>query len=173
MELENCANSSASSISELKAQGYVEAIEIYRALEMRYFGQNYELEVFFPANDFDDHSVRDLWRRFHEQHNRRFGFCIPGEIIELVNLNVVAVSVLKRPELRELPEQPGISQLRGKRRVRFEEGWLETPVYDRDSFGQGCRIGGPAVVEEAASATVLCPGQNLSVDRFGNLLLSA
>ena len=69
MELENCANSSASSISELKAQGYVEAIEIYRALEMRYFGQNYELEVFFPGNDFDDQRVRDLWRRFHEEHN--------------------------------------------------------------------------------------------------------
>lgn len=162
-----------SSISELKAQGYVEAIEIYRSLEMRYFGQNYELEVFFPGNDFDDHSLRDLWRRFHEEHNRRFGFCIPGEIIELVNLNVVAVSVLGKPEVRQLPEQLGSPQLQGKRQVRFEEGWMETPVYDRDGLGQGCCISGPAVVEEAASATVLCLGQKLSVDRFGNLLVSA
>ena len=108
MELENCANSSASSISELKAQGYVEAIEIYRALEMRYFGQNYELEVFFPANDFDDHSVRDLWRRFHEQHNRRFGFCIPGEII--AELGAGADDPQSDPIVRLLPDLPILPQ---------------------------------------------------------------
>jgi N-methylhydantoinase A len=162
-----------SSISELKAQGYTEAIEIYRSLELRYFGQNYELEVSFPADDFSDDNVRNLWRRFHEEHNRLFGFCIPGEIIELVNLSVVALSVLRKPAVTQLPNQVGIAELQGKRRVRFEEGWIEVPVYDRDAFGHGGRIRGPALVEEAASTTVLCPGQEISVDRFGNLLISA
>jgi len=162
-----------SAISELKAQGYADNIEIYRSIEARYFGQNHELELSFPANEFNRDSLRDLWHRFHEEHNGRFGFCIPGEIIETVNLKVVAVSVLKKPEVRQLPSQVDKVEPRGKRQVRFEEGWVEVPVYDRDSFGQGCRIIGPAVIEEAASATVLCPDQDLLVDCFGNLLISA
>jgi N-methylhydantoinase A len=131
------------------------------------------LEVSYPANEFNDGSVRDLWRRFHEEHTRRFGFCIPGETIELVNLTVVAVSVLRKPDLRELPKQVGVAEPQGKRRVRFEEGWIDAPVYDRDTMGQGSRISGPAVIEEAASATVVSPVHQFFVDRFGNLLISA
>jgi N-methylhydantoinase A len=163
----------ASATLELRAQGYAENIEIYRSLEARYFGQNHELELSFPANEFNEASVSDLWRRFHEEHNNRFGFCIPGEIIETVHLKVVAVSVQKKPEIRPLPSQAGPAEPTGKRQVRFEEGWTEVPVYDRGSFGQGCRIMGPAIIEEAASATVLCANQELAVDRFGNLLISA
>lgn len=162
-----------SAISELKAQGYADNIEIYRSIEARYFGQNHELELSFPANEFNQESVSDLWHRFHEEHNSRFGFCIPGEIIETVNLKVVAVSVLKKPDVRRLPSQTDPAEPRGKRQVRFEKGWAEVPVYDRDSFGQGCLIIGPAVIEEAASATVLCADQVLKVDCFGNLLISA
>ena len=160
-------------ISELMAQGYADNIEIYRSIEARYFGQNHELELSFPADEFNPYSVSDLWQRFHEEHKNRFGFCIPGEIIETVNLKVVAVSVLRKPEVRELPRQVGTAEPQAKRRVRFENGWVEVPVYHRDNFGQGCHIMGPAVIEEAASATVLCAGQELSVDPFGNLLISA
>jgi N-methylhydantoinase A len=161
-----------SAISELRAQGYAENIEIYRFLEARYFGQNHELELSFPANEFDHESVSDLWRRFHEEHHSRFGFCIPGETIETVHLKVVAVSLLKKPEFKPLPSQVGTAKAAGTRQVRFEKGWTEVAVYDRGSFGQGCRITGPAIIEEAASTTVLCAGQDLSVDPFGNLLIS-
>lgn len=163
----------ASAVSELRAQGYAENIEVYRSLEARYFGQNHELELTFPANEFNDKSVSDLWRRFHQEHNNRFGFCIPGEIIETVHLKVVAVSVQKKPEMRPLPSQAEPAKATGKRRVRFEEGWREVSVYDRSNFGQGCRVMGPAIIEEAASVTVLCADQELSVDLFGNLLISA
>lgn len=154
-------------------QGYTEEIEVYRSLEARYLGQNHELEVSFPADDFNEDTVRDLWRRFHEEHKSRFGFCIPGETIETVTLKVVAISVLKKPEVRQLPRQIGIAEPSGKCEVRFEEGWIEVPVYERSIFGQGCRITGPALIQEEASATVLCRGQELAVDRFGNLLISA
>jgi N-methylhydantoinase A len=162
-----------SAIGELKAQGYTEDIEIYRSLEARYLGQNHELEVSFPIDDFTDESISDLWGRFHDEHKARFGFCIPGETIETVTLKVVAVSLLKKPEVRILPMQVGIPEPRGKRSVRFEEGWLEVPIYNREIFGQGCCIIGPAVIEEEASATVVCAGQHVTVDLFGNLMISA
>jgi N-methylhydantoinase A len=160
-------------ISELKAQGYTDNIEIYRSLEARYLGQNHELEISFPEDEFAGDTVSDLWRRFHEEHKARFGFCIPGETIETVTLKVVAVSLLKKPDVTILPMQVGSPEPSGKRRVLFEGGWLEVPVYSRAIFGQGCRIAGPAVIEEAASATVVCSGQQVNVDPFGNLLISA
>ncbi len=162
-----------SAILELKAQGYTDNLEIYRSLEARYLGQNHELEVSFPADEFTDATISDLWRRFHEEHKARFGFNIPGETIETVTLKVVAVSLLKKPDVTTLPAQVGTPQPGGMRRVLFEEAWLEVPIYNRESFGQGCRITGPAVIEEEASATILCSGQQLTVDRFGNLLISA
>ncbi len=162
-----------SAILELRAQGYAENIEIYRSLEARYLGQNHEFELSFPADEFNRDSVSDLWRRFHEEHENRFGFCIPGETIEIVHLKVVGVSVLKKPEMKPLRHQLGTPKSTGKRRVRFETGWAEVPVYDRDNFGQGCRIIGPAVIEEASSATILCADQTLAVDPFGNLLITA
>ena len=35
----------------------------------------------------------------------------------------------------------------------------QTPIYDRTLMRQGDRLAGPAVIEEAASVTVLRPGQ--------------
>jgi len=162
-----------SAILELKAQGYTDNIEIYRSIEARYLGQNHELEVSFPADEFTEETVSDLWRRFHEEHKARFGFNIPGETIETVTLKVVAVSLLKKPDVTTLPVQVGTPEPGGTRRVLFEGARLEVPIYNRESFGQGCRISGPAVIEEEASATVLCSGQHLTVDPFGNLLISA
>src|SRR5262249_2807512 len=39
-------------IGDLKAQGYVDSIEIFRSLEMRYLGQNYELELPIAFHSF-------------------------------------------------------------------------------------------------------------------------
>jgi N-methylhydantoinase A len=161
-----------SAIIELRMQGYTENIEVYRSLEARYLGQNHELEVSFPGDEFTDDSICDLWRRFHQEHVARFGFNIPGETIETVTLKVIAVSLLKKPELSIVPSQIGDPEPRGARKVLFEEGWLKSPIYNREDLGQGCCINGPAVIEEEASATVSCPGQKITVDPFGNLIIS-
>ena len=162
-----------SAICELQAQGYSGDIEIYRSVEARYFGQNHELELSFPANEFNRDSISDLWRRFHQEHQSRFGFCIPGETIETVHLKVVGICLLKKPQVKTLREQSGLPESKEKRQVRFEAGWQEVPVYARDSLGQGCHITGPAIIEETSSATVLCADQNLVIDAYGNLLISA
>ncbi|MFB2549991.1 hydantoinase/oxoprolinase family protein [Ensifer soli] len=160
-------------IAELVSQGYSQTIEIYRSIEARYLGQNHELELSFPGNDFSDATVEDMWKRFHEEHEARFGFSIPGETIETVNLKVVAVAVSDKPVLRELEKGTGTPQASGSRRVRYEDGWHEVPTYDRGAFLQGQTIAGPAIIEESASVTILQPKQTLSVDRLGNLVITA
>jgi len=77
------------------------------------------------------------------------------------------------PSLRELPEAAGAPDPWGRRKVYYEDGFLEVPVYRRDHLRRGHTIAGAAVIEEEASVTVVRPGQQLTVDRFGNLLISA
>ncbi len=88
----------AESVLELEGQGYRDDIEIQRGLEMRYLGQNYELELPVPFARFDEATTEALWQRFHEAHEARFGFAIPGEIIEIVTYTVTAIAPTPKPE---------------------------------------------------------------------------
>ncbi|MFQ1061432.1 hydantoinase/oxoprolinase family protein [Bordetella trematum] len=159
-------------VSELAAQGYVSGVEVYRSIEARYLGQNHELEVLVDGDDFDEAAAQAHWARFHEQHEARFGFAIPGEVIELVNLKVVAVAVADKPVLSQLPKAQAEPQAVSSRRLRYDEGWVDTPVFDRASLLQGHTLQGPAVIEEDASVTILRSNQSLRVDPFGNLIIT-
>jgi len=164
----------AEGLAELREQGYTKDIEVYRALEMRYLGQNYELELPIAADALAPDSIDRLWESFHEAHQARFGFKTPGEIIEIVNYMATLVSRTPNPDLPRLaaalaPPTPG-----RYREVRFPDGPRHNvPVFDRAALLAGHVIQGPAVIEEAASVTVLNPRQSLSVDPFGQLFIEA
>jgi N-methylhydantoinase A len=62
---------------------------------------------------------------------------------------------------------------KGKRTVHFDEvGGVESAVYERDRIPIGVPIEGPAIIEEPACTTVVCPDQVVEVDRFGNLVIT-
>ncbi|HJN61494.1 MAG TPA: hydantoinase/oxoprolinase family protein [Alphaproteobacteria bacterium] len=152
-------------------QGYSSSVEIYRSLEMRYFGQNHELEVAIDFERFDDASIASIWRSFHAAHKARYNFDIPGETIELISIKVTAISVAERLALPELPASEAAPEPIAVRPVVFDDGAHDAKVYDRARLLGGQRLQGPALIEEPASITVVRPGQNLRVDGYGNLLL--
>ena len=47
-----------------------------------------------------------------------------------------------------------------------------TPVYDRNALPAGCRIEGPAVLEEVESTMILPPDFNASVDEGLNMIVT-
>jgi len=57
----------------------------------------------------------------------------------------------------------------GRRRVWFDDGWRDTPVYRRERLGAGAVFEGPAIVEQMDSTTVIEPGDRVRVDALGNL----
>jgi N-methylhydantoinase A len=158
-------------INELQFQGYTENIETYRALEMRYLGQNYELELMISPDVLEDDAGERLWTMFHAAHQARFGFGIPGEIIEIVNFTATVVSCTTKPKFRHVPVGGTSPPPRGHRPVRYVDAMHDTAIYRRDDLKAGQSIFGPAVIEEAASVTVLNPAQRLTVDPYGHLLL--
>ncbi len=140
-----------------------------RVAAMRYEGQNYELEVTLADGDLDEAGWAGLLRRFEEAHERQFGFALPGEPAELINLRVTATHPEARPALRR-PD--GDNRRDGERPVWFgARGPTSCPIVPREHLAAGHRLTGPAIIEEIDSTTVVFPGDTVTVDDSGVLAL--
>jgi N-methylhydantoinase A len=68
--------------------------------------------------------------------------------------------------------EPPESATRGPREVWFAStGFVETAIYERRFLQAGNVLQGPAVISEAASTTLVEPGDWVTVDHLGNLII--
>ncbi len=133
-----------------------------RRADMRYRGQSFELTV--EADDFEE-----LEARFHVAHERRYGYKMEDEAVELVNLRLIATVPVKKPGLKEPPAEGGAET--GRRNANFDGEWLEVPVLDRDRMGEGSEVEGPTILEFKESTCVVRDGWGGAVDGVGTLVL--
>jgi N-methylhydantoinase A len=149
---------------ELEREGVGDdAIEFLRQVDARYVGQSYELTI--PAG-------AGLLDRFHEEHDRTYGFNAPSEPVEVVSLRLTSVGRIAKPPPLRL-ERGGDVEPKERRQVYFAEagGYVDCPIYDRYALPAGATLQGPAVVEEFDSTTLVHPGFALEVDDTGNLII--
>jgi N-methylhydantoinase A len=148
-----------------------------RAIEMRYWGQSFELSVPAPSSSTIDQAWLDeLTESFHDAHQTAYGFRANDEPVELVNLRLTTIGKITRPQMRKL-ESTGTDvsvASKGERSVYFaensgEKGIVQTPVYDRSKLPAGAVFDGPAIIEEPDCTTVIHPAWTVTVDEFGNL----
>ena len=78
-------------LAELRQEGFAGEPEVRRAINMRYFGQNYEHEVEIESGELDEAALERAFRRFDELHAERYGYAIDGEVIELVSFKVTVI----------------------------------------------------------------------------------
>jgi N-methylhydantoinase A len=161
----------ASGRRDLERQGYHTDLVVQRVLELRYLGQNYELEVPIAFDEFTPANCARLWADFHAKHDARFGFAIPNEVIEMTTIKCTVFATTEKPRFPSLGERP--PPVPARRKVAFGEDLIDTPVYDRATLGAGFALTGPALVEEAASVTVIGPAQQLTVSPTGHLVIGA
>ena len=154
--------------AELAGQGHIEGVTIRRSLEMRYAGQNYELEVPVAGGAFGVAEQAMLWEAYHAQHLARFGFRL-GDAVEVITFIVTGIAATAEVELPTIAQAEGPVSPARHRPVWFDAAWVDTPVYDRATLRAGHALSGPALVEEEASVTVVSPGRDLTVDAWGNL----
>jgi N-methylhydantoinase A len=133
-----------------------------RRADLRYSRQSFELTV-----DAGDSGALAL--RFAEAHERRYGYHVEGEPIELVNLRLTTLVEVDKPSLRERRVRRSAPPQR--RRSNFDGSWHQVPVYDRTKLGVGNRVRGPAVVEFPEATCVVRPGWRGSIDEAGTLVL--
>ena len=136
--------------------------ELRRRADLRYRGQSFELTV-----EADD--LGAVEERFAEEHERRYGYRMEGEDVELVNARVVATVPVERPEL--VAEEAEGDAEDGERRANFDGDWSEVPVYRRAGMGEGFEVEGPAIVEFAEATCVVRPGWSGAIDATGTLVL--
>ena len=156
--------------AELHAQGYRQNLVVQRALEMRYLGQNYELEIPISFDAFSPQEVSALWDSFHQRHRDRFGFDIPNEVIELTTIKCTLIAPGEKPQFPQISDGATATP-RGQREVTFTSGTFDTPVYRRDELAAGVMLEGPVLIEEPVSVTVVSPAQGLRVTAAGHLLI--
>jgi N-methylhydantoinase A len=146
-----------------------------RAADMRYVGQEHAVAVRMPANIGDETAREEIKRLFDDAHELRYSHSAPEESADIVSLRVSAIGRLGKPQFPQVPQgekTPLAIARRGVRTVIFEGlGAVEATVYDRSKLLQGNFIGGPAIIEEAASTTVVEPGDSVTVNAFGHLVM--
>ncbi len=164
------------------AQGWFEHEQIAPAqrriqlsLDMRYIGQNFELRV--PV-DIDESNPKlpdaeQLHSAFFRAHEANYGFYNPDDPVEAVNLRMTARGELPSLPVPPVPEGASSSPEPVERRpVWFEsEEPVETPVYRRTDLAPGCRIEGPAVIDQFDATSLVYPGDVARVDDSLSLIL--
>lgn len=151
-----------------------EQVVFSRYADMRYLGQEHTVKVPVPEGTLDTAALEELNKRFHAIHEQHYTFKLDGNPTEIVNLHLVALGKVSKPNLAELQAtdrsiEDAIIEMRP---VYFENaGWVDTTVYERELLGPDMEIEGPAIVEEATTSTVVYPGQSLTVDKYGNLII--
>jgi N-methylhydantoinase A len=148
-------------------------ITLMREADVRYAGQSMEVRVPAPSGKVDARFVTGLVDAFHAEHAKTFGYNYAGQQkVELVNFCVSAFGMIDRPSIPEL-ETSDTPPKRTSRQVYFAGKFRDTPVFARASLAAGFKLAGPAVVEEFGSTTVVFPGQALTVDPHGILVVRA
>ena len=153
---------------EFRAEHWAGNLLFERSLDLRYRGQGYELNI--PATGNAD-------ARFHQEHQRRYGYHHPSKQIELVTVRLRGR--IKAPQLAVAPiaakkrDKSSLQTVAVERvRVVFHGKSVATPVYERDDLNPGRSLEGPAIITEYSATTVIPPRKEFQVDRAGNLLIA-
>ncbi|APH74599.1 hydantoinase/oxoprolinase family protein [Aquibium oceanicum] len=136
--------------------------------DLRFVGQNYELrvEVETPTDE------ARLRAAFVARHRQMYGHADADASIEIVALRAEAILPLDGGQWHPAPSAHGEPESVGKRAVVFDaRGNIEAAIYRREAIGPGDRIEGPAVIEQTDSTVLVGPGDRLSADDRGNLVM--
>jgi N-methylhydantoinase A len=143
---------------------------IERSAEMRYFGQEHNLEVSIDGVA----SLDALRARFDEAHSRRYGHQM-GDPVQLVNIRVRGIGRETKPELPEIATREGADLSPRARREAYcfaTGASAEFAVYSRDDLCAGDVLAGPAIVEEATTTIIFFSDQTAVIDKFGQIVIT-
>jgi N-methylhydantoinase A len=143
--------------------------------DVRYVGQDHAVTIPIQPGTGEE-TLRAIKATFDAAHLRRFSHNAPEERAEVVAVRVSIRGTLSKPAIVELaagtatPPQDAILE---RRPVRFDRGTdAEATVYDRSRLLANNVIAGPAIIQEAGSATCIPAGVTAVVHQTGHLILT-
>ena len=163
-------------LKNLQFQGVPkEKIVFVRQLDMRYFGQSYELQI-STTKPFLNENLLQAIESFHNKHEAVYGYSVKDEAVEIVNARLTAIGLVEKPKVaKKKLESKKVSEdaVLTKRKVFFEKinNYENVTVFSREKLRPGNLIQGPAIIEQYDSTTVVYPDWTAEVDEFENLIL--
>jgi N-methylhydantoinase A len=157
----------AEALAGLRASGAPGTPRVERRASMRYAGQNFNLEAPLPEVPWSDGGWEALVAAFEREHEAQYGFSLPGEPVEVIELRVTALAEeppesYRPPAGRAAPER--------EREIWFEaSGPVACRIVGRAALSPGDELIGPAIVEEPDSTTLVAPGDVVRVGPTGIL----
>ena len=152
----------------------IEELLLIHDVDMQFQGQTHILN--FPVQE-TRLSRESLQSAFEKAYWDRFQVELPEIRAVLVNLHTAVIGRRKPVPLATLmsaKEQKNTIDdcLSGTRRVWFESGWKETPVYKREFLMVNAKFKGPAVIEQLDTTIIVEPENQVEVDLEGNLIIT-
>lgn len=144
--------------------------------DLRYVGQEHALQIPVDGPAALTGDLDTLRRRFHAEHDKRYGQAATEEGLEIVNVRLV-VTAARADTLAETwltaPWQPELAIEEGRRDVIFTDPArpVAARILWRPALPVGFQIEGPAVIEEPNSTILVHPGDRLTVGQSGHLTI--
>ena len=150
----------------LRRDGFTEEnIRLQVFLDIRFVGQAFELTT--PMPDAPE-TLDEIAAAFQAVYEERYAQSDTAPA-EIVSFRVVGLG--KAPSV-ELPEHTGDASTDIETRsVSFDSTFVETAIHRREALRVETAMPGPAIIEEDGATTVVPPGFNATLDRFGILTL--
>ncbi|HEX2713665.1 MAG TPA: hydantoinase/oxoprolinase family protein, partial [Candidatus Acidoferrales bacterium] len=147
---------------------------LLRSVDMKYLMAGHVINVPLVGPSLGDKDRKTLRTKFNKLHQLLYGHRLE-DILQVVNFRLRAIGRARKPRLKKIPRDGRdakrahignrlIYDAKERQRVRYQ-------VFDRDRLRAGNVLLGPAIVEEAASTTLVPDGFTLRVDPYGNLIV--
>ena len=165
-------------INVLAEEGFTEKNIVHqRYVDLRYAGQGFELMIPVTNVDFTKENCKEkVHRLFNEKHKGIYGYIMENEDIELVNIRINSLGMIKKPILAKVApgnKQPVKEAIVEYRQVFFEElnDFHKTPIYHRLTLQANNIIEGPAIIEQYDTTTVIPAHWKATIDEYGFIQL--
>ncbi|MSP67956.1 MAG: hydantoinase/oxoprolinase family protein [Alphaproteobacteria bacterium] len=139
---------------------------------MRYAGQGFEIHVDLPGGPIGDDFAARAAQAFRDAYARKHGHRDDGAAVEAVDW--VLVATLRRGSDERWRFAAADRKRRSRRSAWFPEagGYTDVPVLSRAALAAAGALAGPAIVEDADSSVVVLPGDTVSVDPNGHVIIA-
>jgi N-methylhydantoinase A len=159
-------------LAQFEAEGVPRAqVHFRRYANMRYENQEHSVEIPLADGAIDLVAIERIAVTFHELYEREYTYRLDAPI-EVVGVHLVAIAEIGKltPAEVAVTGRSLEDAVKGQRDVDYAtEGHHRADIYDGDLLEPGMQFSGPAVVETKGSTTVIHPGNDVTVDAYGNL----
>ena len=141
-------------------------------LDIRYVGQEFTLSVPVTREQLVAGDRKAIRAAFDALYEQRYAHHSPEEPVEMVNVRLALVG--KRTQLTfPTLSEGGAAKPRQTREVYFTDPAkpVACPIFERTDLGAGCRIAGPALIQEHGTTTVLFENDACQVAPSGELII--